>query len=100
AEMTDKALEAKIIKAFNKKVPEGQVKVVRIITPKWNIIRNKYTSVIISRNVDAVIGMIKDGKCVYQTNNFYQDYDGSSYQNDLYMDGEGYDVDIACGCLK
>jgi hypothetical protein len=98
--MSDKVLEASILKAFNAKGWTEKAVKVRIISSQWNIEKNKRTGAIISRYVDAVIGSTEDSKCAYQNFSFYQDYDGKAYQKEVYLSGTGDKVDISCGCLK
>lgn len=100
AGMTDKALEAKIIKAFKAQGWTEVPKEVRITSTKWNIVRHKVTGVIMSRYVEAYVGSDKKGKCLKQSFNFYQDYDGAGYQDDVYLSGIGDQRDISCQCLK
>jgi len=101
AQMNDKALEGKIIKAFKEKGFKAEPKKVRIVSKKWNIKRNEY-GVILRRYVEAYIGYTKNGKCYYDTYNFNQDYDGSAYQDEIYLMGEGIGTERerSCECLK
>lgn len=101
AKMTDKVLEAKILAASKRKVGEG-AKDVRISSAKWNIARNKITGIITRRTVEAYIGFTKNGKCYYDVYDFHQDYDGTGYQDEVYLEGEGIGTqrDISCKCLK
>lgn len=98
--MTDKALEAKILAAFKAQGWKEVPKEVRITSSKWTIVRHQYTGVILSRFVEAYVGSTRDGKCIKQSFNFYQDHDGSGYQTDVYLKGIGDQRDIPCGCLK
>lgn len=100
SKMKDAALEAKVLKAFQAKGWEETPKEVRILSSKWNIVRNQYTGVITSRYIDAVVGSVKNGKCMYQSFSFYQDYDGSSYQSEVYLSGIGSQTEVSCGCMK
>lgn len=99
AVMTDKALEAKILAAFKAQGWKETPKEVRI-TSKWTIVRNQYSGVILSRFVEAYVGSSRDGKCIKQSFNFYQDHDGSGYQDDVYLKGIGDQRDIPCQCLN
>lgn len=98
--MTDKALEAKILAAFKAQGWKEVPKEVRITSSKWTIVRHQYTGVILSRYVEAYVGSTRDGKCIKQSFNFYQDHDGSNYQSEVYLKGIGDQRDISCGCLK
>lgn len=106
AGMTDAKLEAAILEAFKAKASQGgwkeQPKFARITSTKWNIIKNQNTGLIIKKYVDAVIvSNTKEGKCIYQTFGFSQDYmGGSAFQEDIYLDGIGSQKDINCKCLK
>lgn len=100
AGMTDKALEAKIITAFMAQGWTEVPKEVRITSTKWNIVRHKATGVIMSRFVEAYVGSDKKGTCLKQSFNFYQDYDGAGYQDDVYLKGIGDQDAISCQCLK
>ncbi|MGE0568179.1 MAG: hypothetical protein AB7O73_09535 [Bacteroidia bacterium] len=99
-EMKNPELEKSILKAFNAQKWEETPKEVRIISNKWNIVRNKYSGIITSRYVEAAIGSTKDGKCAYQIFNFYQDYDGKDYQKEVYLSGIGDKTTVSCGCMK
>ncbi|MFC7348943.1 hypothetical protein ACFQO9_19670 [Chryseobacterium zhengzhouense] len=101
AQMNDKILEGKILKAFKAKGFKAEPKKVRIVSKKWNIIRNEY-GIILRRYVEAYIGYSKNGKCYYDTYNFNQDYDGSGYQDEVYLMGEGIGTERerSCECLK
>jgi hypothetical protein len=101
AGMKDAALEAKMLQAFKAKGWSEKPSAVRITGPKWNIVRNEFTSVIIKRSVQAVVAStMKNGSCRYQSFLFSQDYDGAAYQAEVYLDGVGSPTDIPCGCLK
>lgn len=101
AQMSDKPLEAKILKAFKAKGFKAEPKKVRIVSKKWNIKRNEF-GVILRRYVEAYIGYTKNGKCYYDTYNFNQDYDGTGYQDEVYLMGEGIGTERerSCECLK
>lgn len=99
AQMQDAALEASIIKAFKAKGWKEQPQIVRITSPKWNIIRHNVTGAIMKRTVDAVVGSTLGDKCIMQTFGFSQDYDGSGYQQQVYLDGVAGQRDVNCGCL-
>jgi hypothetical protein len=100
AMMADKNLEAKVLGAFKAKGWPEQPKEVRITSEKWNIVRNKITGVITRRYIDAAVGSTKEGKCSYQIFSFYQDYDGSGYQSEMYLEGVGISRDVSCKCMK
>jgi hypothetical protein len=101
AQMNDKLLEGKILKAFKSKGFKAEPKKVRIVSKKWTIIRNEY-GIILRRYVEAYIGYTKGGKCYYDTYNFNQDYDGSAYEDEVYLMGEGIGTERerSCECLK
>jgi hypothetical protein len=101
AQMTDKALDAKILKAFKAKGFKAEAKKVRITSKKWNIQRNEF-GIILRRYVEAYIGYTKNGKCYYDVYNFNQDYDGNAYQSEVYLMGEGIGTERerSCECLK
>lgn len=100
AGMVDKALEAKIMTAFKAQGWSEVPKEVRITSTKWNIVRHKVTGIITSRYVEAFVGSNRSGKCLKQSFNFYQDHDGSGFQDDVYLQGIGSQYDISCQCLK
>lgn len=102
AKMTDKALEQKIMAAYKAKGLGGVAKQVRIVSSKWNIVRQEYTGIILRRYVSASVGYSKNGKCYFDEYNFNQDYDGTGYQNDVYLMGEGIGTEreISCKCFK
>jgi hypothetical protein len=101
--MTDKALESKIIAAYKAKFPTGDApKEVRITSTRWNIIKHEYTGVPLRRTINATIGKTgKDGKCNRDEYSFTQDYDGTKYQDELYLYGEGIGTqrEISCKCF-
>lgn len=97
--MVDKVLEAKIIAAFKTQGWPEVPKEVRITSNKWNISRHKVTGIIMRRFVEAYVGSNKNGKCMKQSFNFYQDYDGSGYQDEVYLEGIGSQYEISCSCL-
>lgn len=101
AQMNDKSLEGEILKAFKEKGFKAEPKKVRITSSKWNIKRNEY-GIIIRRYVEAYIGYSKNGKCYYDAYNFNQDYDGTKYQDEVYLMGEGVGTERerSCECLK
>lgn len=102
AVMTDKALEAKILAAFKTRFPGVTAKDVRITSDRWYISKNQYTGVPLRRSVNATIGKSKAGKCSRDEYSFAQDYDGTGYQNEVYLLGEGIGTEreISCKCLK
>ncbi|TBX70703.1 hypothetical protein EZL74_03250 [Flavobacterium silvisoli] len=102
AKMVDKALEAKILLAYKNRNLGGTAKEVRIISDRWYIAKHQYTGVPLRRTVTAVIGKTKDGKCSRDEYSFAQDYDGSTYQNEVYLYGEGIGTEreISCKCLS
>ena len=100
AKMNNATLEAKELKAFKAKGWEETPKEVRIVSPKWNIVRNQYTGIITSRYIDAIVGSEKNGECFYQEFSFYQDYNGSAYQSEMYLSGIGSQTKVSCGCMK
>ncbi len=102
AKMTDKALEAKILAAYKNRFPGDTPKEVRIISDRWIISKHQYTGVPMRRYVNAVIGKDKKGKCSRDEYSFAQDYDGTAYQNEVYLYGEGIgsEREISCKCFK
>ena len=99
AKMTDKNLTADIVKAYKAKGYTETPGEVRILSPTWEIVRNKNTGIVTNRGIGALVATTENGKCSYQTFTFYQDYDGSSYQNYLYLYSTGAKYDIPCGCI-
>ncbi len=101
AGMTDKALEAKILAAYKKKYPGDTAKEVRITSSRWNIVKHEYTGVPLRRFVSASIGRTKNGKCSRDEYSFTQEYDGTQYQDELYLSGEGIGTEreISCKCF-
>lgn len=99
AKMTDKDLTANIIKAYKEKGYSETPSEVRILSPTWEIVRNENTGIVTNRGIGALVATTEKGKCFYQTFTFYQDYDGSSYQNYLYIYSNGPKSDIPCGCI-
>lgn len=102
AKMTDKALEAKILAAYKNRFPGDAPKEVRIISDRWIINKHQYTGVPMRRYVNAVIGRDRKGKCSRDEFSFAQDYDGTAYQNEVYLYGEGIgsEREISCKCFK
>lgn len=102
AKMVDKALEAKILAAFKERYPSVTAKDVRITSDRWYISKHQYTGVPLRRTVNATIGKNKAGKCSRDEYSFAQDYDGTTYQNEVYFYGEGIGTEreISCKCLK
>ena len=105
AGMTDPKLEADILKAFKAKAAKDgwseQPKMARIVDSKWTIIRNEITGFPIQRKISAIIvSTSKAGKCIYQDFGFLQDYDGSQYQNEVYLLGVGDQREINCKCIS
>lgn len=102
AKMVDKALEAKILLAYKNRNLGGTPKEVRIISDRWYISKHQYTGVPLRRTVTAVIGKTKDGKCSRDEYSFAQDYDGTTYQSEVYLYGEGIGTEreISCKCFK
>lgn len=99
AKMTDNNLTADIIKAYAAKGYTVVPSEVRILSPAWITIRNKNTGIVTNRMIEAIVATNENGKCFYQAFDFYQDYDGSSYQKYLYIHGTGHKYDIPCGCI-
>jgi hypothetical protein len=92
--MNDPELEASILKALNNHAKkegwkETFTKVV-IKSEDWTMVRNKYTSVIISRLVE-VIGFATwpNGECTGQLFDMAQEHNGSDFQKSLYVRGFG-----------
>jgi hypothetical protein len=102
AEMTDKALEAKLIAAFKKNGEFGtDPKELRITSQKWEIGRHKVTGRIINRYLEAAVVTSKNGRCSYRRYDFFQDWDGTGYQeNSTYMTNYSEETEISCKCLK
>lgn len=101
AKMSDKNIEAKIVKAFKEKGLKAEPKKVRITSNKWNISRNEY-GIITHRYVEAYVGYSKNGKCYYDVYNFNQDYDGSNYQDEIHfrLGPAGTERERSCECMK
>lgn len=100
AQMTDKVIEANILKAFLAQGWQEKPKEVRIVDADWTIVRNEVTGVIVKRVIDAIVASSNGYKCQYQIFGFAQDYDGSKYQTVIYLDNTGDPKQISCGCLK
>ena len=102
AKMTDKALEAKIIAAYNNRNFGDTPKEVRITSDRWYISKNENTGIPLRRTINVTIGKTKNGKCSFDEYSFAQDYDGNQYQNELYLLGEGIGTmrEISCNCFK
>lgn len=98
AMMQDKKIESGMLKAFNNS--EGEGKIVRIVESDWTIERNENTGIILKRTIDGIIGFTKNGKCKYQVFGFAQDYDGTKFQDRVYVVSVGSSKDINCSCLK
>lgn len=101
AKMTDKALEAKIIAAYKNRNYGDTPKEVRITSDRWYIVKHEYTGVPLRRTVNVTVGKTKNGKCSYDEYSFAQDYDGTQYQNEVYLLGEGIGTmrEISCKCF-
>jgi len=102
AKMTDKALEAKIIAAYNNRNYGDTPKEVRITSDRWYISKNQNTGIPLRRTINVTIGKTKNGKCSFDEYSFAQDYDGNQYQNEVYLLGEGIGTmrEISCNCFK
>lgn len=98
--MSDTELEKSISSLYlkEKKSPALSVK---ITSPKWEIIQNKYTGRPTSRKVDVVIAYKEGNICFKQSYFVTQQYDGSGYTKDvalgIYMP---YPKEISCKCLE
>lgn len=101
AKMNDKALQAKIITAYKNRNFGDTPKDVRITSDRWYINKNEYSGMPIRRTVNATVGKTKNGKCYFDEYSFSQDYDGTQYQNEVYLLGEGIGTmrEISCKCL-
>ncbi|MFB9090586.1 hypothetical protein [Flavobacterium paronense] len=98
AMMQDKKIEAGMLKAFNNS--EGEGKIARIVESDWTIERNQTTGIILRHAIDGIIAFTKNGKCKYQVFGFAQDYDGTKFQDRIYLVSVGSSKDINCSCLK
>ncbi len=102
AKMTDKALEAKIIAAYKNKNYGDTPKEVRITSDRWYIAKHEYTGVPLRRTINVTVGKTdKNGKCSRDEYSFAQDYDGTQYQSEVYLYGEGIGTkrEISCKCF-
>ncbi|MDR2237309.1 MAG: hypothetical protein LBE92_14395 [Chryseobacterium sp.] len=101
AKMTDKALQAKIITAYKNRNFGDTPKEIRITSDRWYISKNEYTGIPLRRAVSVTVGKTKNGKCSYDEYSFAQDYDGTQYQNEVYLLGEGIGTkrEISCKCF-
>ena len=93
-------LEAKILKAFKKQGWREEPQKVIIVSDDWRISRHEVTGIILSRYVSAYVLSTRDDECIYQDFNFKQDYNGSGYQETVYLRGIGQQYGIPCQCLK
>lgn len=100
AQMQDAELEAAIIKAFKAKGWKEQPQMVRIISPKWEIVRHQVSGAVVKRYVNAVVGSTRGDECIMQEFGFSQDHDGANFQKEVYLDGVGGQKGVNCGCLK
>lgn len=101
AGLKDATLEAKMMQAFKAKGWSEKPSAVRITGTRWNIIRNEVSGVIIKRSIGAVVSStLKNGGCQYQSFLFSEEYDGTAYQDAVFMDGIGSPTTVPCGCLK
>lgn len=102
AKMTDKALEAKIFAAYKNRFKGDTPKEVRITSSRWYIVKNEYTGIPLRRTINVTVGKTKNGKCSYDEYSFAQDFDGTKYQDELYLLGEGIGTmrEISCKCFK
>ena len=99
--MKDAALEAKMMEAFKAKGWSEKPSAVRITGSRWNIIHHEVSGVILKRSVSAVVAStLKNGGCQYQSFLFSEEYDGTAYQDAVFMDGIGSPTTMPCGCLK
>jgi len=101
AGMTDKALEAKILAAYKRRYPNDEALAVRITSTRWNISKHEYTGVPLRRWVSATIGRKSGGTCSRDEFSFTQEYDGTAYQDEVSLYGEGVGTarDISCKCF-
>ena len=98
--MVDNALEKNISKAYLRDFKINP-DVIRILSSKWEIERNKYTDVIIKRKLDVSIGFKENGVCYKRIYQISQQYIGTSFSGELTFttSNQNPKYDINCKCL-
>ena len=91
--------EADIMEAFKKQNWEEVPQSVIIVSDDWRISRHEYTGVILYRYVSAYVVSTRGDECIFQDFVFKQDYNGSGFQDRVYLQGIGKQHNIACQCL-
>jgi len=102
AALSDKKLEAQMIKAFKasqtyKDRVNGKILCIVIIDPDWMIRRNKISGIILHRYIRAAIAVKNDDDTctVWQNVTFQQDYISNKFQKTKF-DGIGDPMKISC----
>ncbi|GAA4470168.1 hypothetical protein GCM10023093_30920 [Nemorincola caseinilytica] len=101
AGMKDAELEAKMLKAAQKKATDEHWKEkpmkVKISSEDWDVRRNELTGVVLNRVIRGnVYAIWPDGHCGYLEMSFVQNHDGTNFQNALYYNSIGGQYDLDC----
>lgn len=100
AQMADKVVEENILKAFKAQGWQERPAIVRIVDANWTIVRHEVSGVIIKRTIDAIVASTNGYKCQYQVFGFSQNYDGTKFQPEIFLDNIGDPKQISCKCIK
>ncbi|MFI5204808.1 MAG: hypothetical protein ACHQF2_09960 [Flavobacteriales bacterium] len=100
AGMVDAGLSAQMIALVKeqgwKEIPKKAI----IMSKSWNIEKNKYTGVTVSRWVEASILSDREGQCIRQVVVFEQLHIGGTSFGALKFGGVGDQDDISCKCIR
>jgi hypothetical protein len=102
AKMSIPALEAKVLKAYKEEKGNSQnPKIARITSADWNVIRNKYSGVILRRTLDLIVVSINsENKHVYKYCTIKQEYIGGKFEDNFTMTTDAYENIVSSRCFK
>ena len=96
----DAKLEAEIIEAFKKKEWKEQPQKAIITSSDWLIVKNNLTGIPLRRLLTATVASTREGKCIMQSFDFAQEFDGTGYTGKLYLYSVGSQDKIPCACME
>jgi hypothetical protein len=102
AKMSIPALETKVLKAYKEEKGNSQnTKIARITSSEWNVIRNKYTGVILRRTLDLIVVSINsENKYVYKNCVIKQEYISGKFEENFTMTTDAYENIVSSRCFK